>query len=319
MSPYVYDIVTVLIMLICIGMGYKRGVLRTVLNLICLIIAFSAASVMSSYSVTSSLYDRFLHEAVSEHIESAVNDVRVKAEEELRKKADEIADEIIDSLPYENDEISEITHGLISGGGELVYESIPELYNYLDIDIGTLLTNPVISAKINDITEKYSELITGELNERLPLGITVEKDNVKKIMSDKNAVEALMSDLWGIKSENSQYDGIADYLEQIAVRPICIRFMGIIIWAAVFALVSLVLRIIIRVILIIRNVQPVKACDSILGAAVGAAAGAAVIAACCVLILLAVRYTGGTDHMNENIFSQTLLFGRIYEMISVAW
>lgn len=319
MSPYVYDIVLVLIMLIYIGLGYKRGVLRTVLNLMCFIIAFSAASVMSSYSVTSSVYDTFLHDTVYGHIENAVNDVKGKTEKELRKKADEIADMIADGLPGESDELNEITHGLIIGGGTLLYESIPELYNYLNIDISMLLTNPEISAKINDITEKYSELITGELNDRLPPGITVEKDNVKKIMSDPSAVEALLSELWGIKPSDSQYEGIADYLEQIAVRPVCIRFIGIIIWAASFALVSLVLRIVVRIILIIRNVQPVKACDSVLGAVVGAAAGAAVVAACCVLILLAVRYTGGTDYMNDNIFSQTLFFGRIYDMISAAW
>lgn len=319
MSPFIYDIAVILIMLVCIGLGYKRGVLRTVLNLICFAAAFLAASSVSSYPVTSSLYDRFLHETVSEHINSAVKSVGEKAEDEFKKKSDEIADEIADSLPFENDTVREFTHDFINGGGEFIYESIPDLYNYLNIDIQTLLTNPIISDKINDMTEKYSELVTGEINRRLPFGITVKQGTVKEVMSDEDAVEAFLSDLWGIRSEDARYGGIADYLEQNAVRPVCIRFIGIIVWAAVFAAVSLVLRFIIRIILIIRNVSPVKTCDSILGAAVGAAAGAAVTAAFCTAVLLTVIYTGGTEYMNEALFSKTLIFGKIYNMISTAW
>ena len=92
--------------------------------------------------------------------------------------------------------------------------------------------------------------------------------------------------------------------------------MGMIIWAVVFALCSLVLHLIVRAVLVVRKLQPIKACDSILGAVAGAAAGAAVIAACCMLIVLAVRWTGGTEYMNEDIFSHTLVFGRIYDLMT---
>ena len=135
-------------------------------------------------------------------------------------------------------------------------------------------------------------------------------------LSDENAVEAIFTELWGIRSENAEYNGIADYLEQIVVRPACIRFLGMIIWAVVFALCSLVLHLIVRAVLVVRKLQPIKACDSILGAVAGAAAGAAVIAACCMLIVLAVRWTGGTEYMNEDIFSHTLVFGRIYDLMT---
>ena len=129
-------------------------------------------------------------------------------------------------------------------------------------------------------------------------------------------MEAIFTELWGIRSENAEYNGIADYLEQIVVRPACIRFLGMIIWAVVFALCSLVLHLIVRAVLVVRKLQPIKACDSILGAVAGAAAGAAVIAACCMLIVLAVRWTGGTEFMNEDIFSHTLVFGRIYDLMT---
>ena len=205
---------------------------------------------------------------------------------------------------------------IIDDGGKLVSESIPKLYNYLGIDLRTLLTNPQISDKIKAITEKYGDVIADELNSRMPLGIKVDKAYVRDILSDENAVEAIFTELWGIRSENAEYNGIADYLEQIVVRPACIRFLGMIIWAVVFALCSLVLHLIVRAVLVVRKLQPIKACDSILGAVAGAAAGAAVIAACCMLIVLAVRWTGGTEYMNEDIFSHTLVFGRIYDLMT---
>ena len=48
MSAYIYDIALLLIMIVCIGLGYKRGVLRTILNCVCFVIAVAIASVLSS-------------------------------------------------------------------------------------------------------------------------------------------------------------------------------------------------------------------------------------------------------------------------------
>lgn len=316
MSAYIYDIALLLIMIVCIGLGYKRGVLRTILNCVCFVIAFAIASVLSSQSVTTYVYDKYLHDKVQQRIDTVVQDVKTKAQNEIRDKANELADEIIEESFGDNEFMKQFAGDIIDDGGKLISESIPKLYNYLDIDLRTLLTNPQISDKIKAITEKYGDVIADELNSRMPLGIKVDKAYVRDMLSDENAVEAIFTELWGIRSENAEYNGIADYLEQIVVRPACIRFLGMIIWAVVFALCSLVLHLIVRAVLVVRKLQPIKACDSILGAVAGAATGAAVIAACCMLIVLAVRWTGGTEYMNEDIFSHTLVFGRIYDLMT---
>jgi|GEM_PF-542763 len=322
MSAYIYDIALLLIMIVCIGLGYKRGVLRTILNCVCFVIAFAIASVLSSQSVTTYVYDRYLHDKVQQRIDTVVQDVKTKAQDEIRDKANELADEIIEESFGDNEFMKQFAGDIIDDGGKLISESIPKLYNYLGIDLRTLLTNPQISDKIKSITEKYGDVIADELNSQMPLGIKVDKAYVRDMLSDENAVEAIFTELWGIRSENAEYNGIADYLEQIVVRPACIRFLGMIIWAVVFALCSLVLHLIVRAVLVVRKLQPIKACDSILGAVAGAGAGGgrhvapAVIAACCMLIVLAVRWTGGTEYMNEDIFSHTLFFGRIYDLMT---
>ena len=203
MSAYIYDIALLLIMIVCIGLGYKGGVLRTILNCVCFVIAFAIASVLSSQSVTTYVYDRYLHDKVQQRIDTVVQDVKTKAQNEIRDKANELADEIIEESFGDNEFMKQFAGDIIDDGGKLISESIPKLYNYLGIDLRTLLTNPQISDKIKAITEKYGDVIADELNSRMPLGIKVDKAYVRDMLSDENAVEAIFTELWGIRSENA--------------------------------------------------------------------------------------------------------------------
>ena len=90
--------------------------------------------------------------------------------------------------------------------------------------------------------------------------------------------------------------------------------IGTIVWVIVFSVVSILLRIVVNIILIVRKIEPVKACDSLLGGVLGAAVGVMVIVASVILIVILVRLTGGMTYMNEDIFSETLFFGRLYDM-----
>ncbi|MGN1106681.1 MAG: hypothetical protein ACI4RH_08510, partial [Huintestinicola sp.] len=184
----------------------------------------------------------------------------------------------------------------------------------LGIDISTLLTNADFRAKIEEIASQYSGRIAEKINSRLPLGIKVSEGSVKDILTDENTHEAVVYDLFGIKSESDPTSGTAEYIENRLVRPAAIRMIGAVVWAAVFTAVNLVLKIIVNIILIVRKIEPVKACDSILGGVLGAAVGAAVIVAAVILIVLIIRFTGGMTYLNEDIFSDTLFFGRLYEI-----
>lgn len=316
MSPYIYDIALIVIMLLSIGMGFKKGVLRTVLSLVCLIIAFSAASVMSSAEICSAVYDKYFHEYISEHIDSAVEQAKNQAKDKIKTELNDVIDSFIDENLGGSGFLKDYADNIISRGEETASETIPELYAFLGIDVRTLLTNPEISGKIDTIAAEYSKAAADALSSRLPFGITVRSESVEEVMSDLDAREALVYELFGIKSEQSDTQGAADYLEKAVVRPIFLRFIGIVIWTAVFAVVNFVLRIVIRIILIVRKIEPIKACDSLLGGACGAAAGIAVIAACSVIIVLLIRFTGGLTYMNEDIFEQTILFKKVYDFIS---
>lgn len=316
MAGYLYDIGTVIILLICILAGYRKGVLRTALNMVCFVIAFAAASFFSSETVTVPVYEKYFKERLDIIIENSISEAKKRAEGEVSGYVQGIADDIIDSAFGGNETVKEFAHLYIPQGGEFLRGEFAGLIESGKIDLRTLLTNPLISGKIEDMAEKYSLYAAEEINSRLPLGITVDKEDILGIMTDNNAWEALIYEALGVSSDIRGDRGLDRYIESTVVRPVFLRFLGVVMWAAVFSVVNFVLHIIVSVVLVIRKIEPVKICDSAAGAVLGAAFGAAAVIACCVVITLLVRFTGGMTYMNEDIFSDTVIFGKIYDHIS---
>lgn len=311
----IYDIIFVIIMLGCIGAGYKRGILKTVLTLVGMAISFIAAAFLSSYTVCEGLYDSFLHEKISVYIDEGVEEAKEKAEDKLKTELHSITDEYIDEYLGGSDFFKEQTSQIIAGMDE-AKEALPEIAEFLGIDVRTLLTNPAISAKIEEIADTYSASAAKEINSKLPFGISVTEQQVHSIITDIEADEALIYDAFGIKSPSSQTEGLAPYIEKTIVKPICIRFLSCIIWTLTFAAVNLLVGIIISVILAVKVIKPIRTCDSLLGGILGAAGGIAVTAALCVIVTLIIRFTGGMDYINEEYIGSAVIFGRIYEIFS---
>lgn len=314
MIPYIYDIAAAVVIIAFIGRGFKKGVLRTVLSLICMIIAFSAAAACSSYPVTSKIYDNYFSETIEEHIDNAVKEVRDETSKKLKDEAEQTADRFIDDNLGGSEELKQLVRDYLDTDDEELRSQLSQAYSYLGIDISTLLTNPDFRAKIEEIASQYSGRVADKINGSLPLGIKVSESSVKDILTDEKAHEAIVYDMIGISSESSPAGGTSEYIENKLVRPVAIRMISAVVWAAVFAAVNLVLKIIVNIILIVRKIEPVKTCDSILGGVLGAAVGAAVLAAAVILIVLIIRFTGGMTYLNEDIFSDTLFFGRLYDL-----
>lgn len=314
MFPYIYDIVAAVILIAFIGRGFKRGVLRTVLSLVCLVIAFSAAAALSSYPITSKIYDDYFAETVSEKIDTAVKDVRDETVNKLKDEAEKSADTFIDDNLGGSDELKQLVRDYLSTDDEVMREQFSKVFSLAGIDVNDLLTNEAFRDKINSIASQYSGLVTDRINDRLPVGVKVSESSVKDFLTDSSAHEAIVYDVFGIKSKDSQTEGTAKYIEKTLVRPAAIRMISAVIWAVVFTAVNIILRIIVNIVLIVRKIEPVKACDSILGGVLGAAVGAAVVAAAVILTVIIVRFTGGMAYFNEDIFSQTLFFGRLYDL-----
>lgn len=309
MNAYIYDIAVVLILLLGVVIGYKRGVIRTILSLMCLLISFTVASAVSSPEVCSSIYEKYMHETVAKYIDDGVSKARNQAKEKINEYLKESAYKLIDELPFGSEMMKEYVDETANTDG------IAAIYEFLGIDIHTLLTNPEISGKISMIADEYSVTAADTINSRLPLGISVKTEDIRKIMTDTDAQEAFIYEIFGVSSEDSGNISASVYIENTVVRPILLRMIGTVIWTVIFSAVNFILHIAVQIILVIRKAAPVKMCDSVLGAALGAVAGMAVVSALTVVIVMVVSFTGGMSFMNEDIFSETILFGRIYGVV----
>ncbi len=316
MIPYIYDIALAVILIAFIGMGYRRGVLRTVLSLICMVIAFSVAAACSSYPVCSDIYDKYFSDMISKHIETAVEDFRIQAEEKLREEAEKSAESFVDEHFGGSEEIKALINQYLNTDSAELREQISAAAELTGFDVGDLLTNPEFRDKIKDVASEYSSKAAEAINSRLPLGIKVKSEAVEAVLTDEEAAEAVIYDVFGLKPEGSDTSGTAGYIEKKIVRPAAIRLISAVLWAAVLSAVNIILKIIVRIILIVRKIEPVRACDSLLGGVLGGALGAAVAAACLILIILIIRVTGGMTYLNEDIFADTYVFGRLYDMMN---
>lgn len=314
MFPYIYDIITAVILIAFIGRGFKRGVLRTVLSLVCLVIAFFAAAALSSYPISSRIYDDYFAETVSKKISAAVDEVRDETVNKLKNEAEKSAETFIDDNFGGSDELKQLVRDYLSTDDEVMREQFSKAFSLAGIDMSSLLTNELFRDKINSIVSQYSGQVTDRINDRLPVGVRVSEGAVKDFLTDNSAHEAIVYDVFGIKSKDSQTEGTAKYIEKTLVRPTATRMISAVIWAVVFTAVNIILKIIVNIVLIVRKIEPVKACDSFLGGVLGAAVGAAVVAAAVILTVIIVRFTGGMTYFNEDIFSQTLFFGRLYDL-----
>ncbi len=321
MISLIYDIAVVLIFIFCIRRGYKKGVLRTVLGLVCIVLSYLIASAVSSYPVCSGIYEKYLRETVYERIEASVQNAKEETAKKIKQQAEDAADDFIDKNFGGSPEAKDFADRLFEEGSRFIEEAIPqvgpEIYGFFDNHKETLLTNPEISDKIESVADFYSKKAAVEINERLPLGITVKEETLKYLITNGDAADAFMYELFGADTANADggRKGVAEYIERQAAAPVFIRLIGVILWTVGFAVSGFILRIVVRIILTVRVISPVRACDSALGGILGAAVGIAVIGAIGVLVILAVQLTGGMTYMNEDIIGGTLIFGKIYKFI----
>lgn len=317
MLAHIYDIALILIILVCIATGYKKGVLRAILNIACLVIAFSAASMLSTDSVINKIYDDYCHDAVITILDAAVDKAKEKAKERITEETDTIIDTIVDEHFDGSDDMREMMKEAVGNSSLTIGNKLSEVYEYFGGDLSALLTNPIISDKINNIALKYSSVIAEEINLHLPLGITVKQEDIHSYLTDEKAAEALIYELLGGGSDDGELKGIPTYAEKTIISPILKRIIEIVVWVCTYTIVNIILRVIVRIILVVRKVEPIKACDSLLGALLGAVGGVLLICAAAFVIVMVIDLTGGMTYINYEIIEQTIIFREILRLLQI--
>ncbi|MBR4224918.1 MAG: CvpA family protein, partial [Oscillospiraceae bacterium] len=106
---YIYDIAVVILLLIGIMSGYRKGALRMVLSIAFTLISVGAATFLSSDRNCEMLYDRYIKDNVVKICTDAVNDSIWKAKEEIAEQTKSVVDSIPDAVGEPEGKIHDIT------------------------------------------------------------------------------------------------------------------------------------------------------------------------------------------------------------------
>lgn len=279
---HILDIITVLIFILCVVYGSRRGIVRMIISVLGFVIAGAAAAFVSS-STYMYVYDSFVKEQIIDIIEEKA--------EELAKEYDP-EDRINELLKEDNYD------------GELFSISSDEKN---DGNIPSeLLTDSQFRGTLNKVFTEYCYKLTDSLDGVLPDEIISSAEEYLAENSGTQEEQLLIF-------EESKASAAA-LIEEKIVRPVFLSTIKNIIFAVTFIAVSIIFTIISRMIGVLRHIPAVRSVDSLFGGVLGIILGLFLIAVTALLCSLFIKLTNNDNTIiNTDIISGTYIFRFAYD------
>lgn len=279
---HILDIITVLIFILCVVYGSRRGIVRMIISVLGFVIAGAAAAFVSS-STYMYVYDSFVKEQIIDIIEEKA--------EELAKEYDP-EDRINELLKEDNYD------------GELFSISSDEKN---DGNIPSeLLTDSRFRGTLNKVFTEYCYKLTDSLDGVLPDEIISSAEEYLAENSGTQEEQLLIF-------EESKASAAA-LIEEKIVRPVFLSTIKNIIFAVTFIAVSIIFTIISRMIGVLRHIPAVRSVDSLFGGVLGIILGLFLIAVTALLCSLFIKLTNNDNTIiNTDIISGTYIFRFAYD------
>ncbi len=313
---YIYDGAVILILAAGMVSGYIRGAVKTVLAIAFTIISIGAASYFSSERYCEMIYDEYLHDRIVTSCKNAVDEAISAAKDDIKRRAKEGVGSFDD---HGNDTIRGIRDAIgtfIEDHSTEIDDTISAVAKAIDPDIGKIISNEEVSRYIDEAAEVYSYSAVDRINSRLPLGITIERNDIKEIAKDKTLIELFICDMLGLDGKKTGYFDTVDYIERKMIRPTALSTLHGIIWIAVFTVLKILMSVVFAVITAIKKNLPIlNTADKLIGMALGAVGGAVLIGVCTFIISKVIFVTGGTEHINETVINSTIIYRYIYSIL----
>ncbi len=283
---YVYDIAIVAVFVLCIIIGLRKGIAKTIVSFIVHVLCIITAFVFSMLTAEG-LYMSYVQQPVLNNVEDAVTEF-------------DISKEI-------KDYYFEKTVGLDISDSQV--QNILSDTDNMDKKLGDSLDDNISGYDTNEGYEALYGIINDHLQKKVSKYIpSCAGKYFDQIKASKKDVFTLIQLL------NTDKKAAAQYIEENCIRSLMIRFVKIVSFVA-FSIVFMIIAKIILV--IINNNQAVKAAgstDAMLGALLGIAVGL-VIAIMIAFLIKMIIYAGGqNDYLNEDVINGSLIFKYFYKM-----
>ncbi|MBQ5316544.1 MAG: hypothetical protein J6I96_03215 [Oscillospiraceae bacterium] len=299
-------------------LGAKRGLIRTVIGVVFTAAAFIGAAYLSSDSICGQVYDRYIKERTMAVIDEAMDTAQKRVKDTIAEKAKEgfgsITDEYLDEGT--SDGMKGLFSDFIDNHRKEIDSTISGIANRLGIDVGEVLKIDEVDRRINEAAELYSETAAERINAQMPFGLAVEPLQIKQIITDKQLLELFADEVIGLSTEESGFEDTADYIEEQIMRPMILKAVHIVLWIGAFLLIKLVLSLVTALISAIINSSPViEGTDALLGCLLGIIGGLALSVFLAAAVSAVINLTGGMTYVNEDIISNTYIFGFLYDLV----
>lgn len=283
-----FDIAIIIVLIVCIYMGGKKGFLRTAVLLIGYVIA-ALGGYFISKEASPIVYDKFLSKSIEKVVQDNIQNFSVKNQiKDVFKQQNlgvDIPDAEIDKIINQGGDLSENFADFASqAGSEMQKADLEEKFSSA-LNENVVLKN--IKGKLPANT--YSQI------EKY---LTESKDNLYQIIKALN---------------NPSKEESAKELTELAVKPVVIVAIEIIIFMIAFSLLLIIVKLVSRSCSVFNKAPLIGPVNTLLGAALGAIQGILIV----IVLVLIVKLTITLTHNDLMVFNmptieETRIFKQIY-------
>ncbi len=288
LSAHFLDILTAVIIAAGIACGYRRGIVRMIIFLA----GFGVSAALAAFASSACCEYVYLNvvkpaviSAVEENISSAA------AEYDPRSRIRELLERQNISLSEEQE--------------ELIFGENPDFTESEESVSDLLLTGEEFRGTLNSVFTEYCGKLTESLSGVLPGEIT---ESAEKYLAERNISEREKIDFF--RSSNAS---AAEIAETEIIRPVMLKTVKNVIFAAVFAAAMLAFTVISRIFGILRSIEAVRAPDSFLGGILGLVYGIMLTMALALVCGIFIQLSSDSGKfVNSGIISDTYFFKYAY-------
>lgn len=284
---WIYDIMAVAIVVGCIIVSWKRGLLKTLV----LIVGYAFACV-GGYFVANqyadNVYDRFLKEKCESIVEDNIVDFNAN-------------DEINEVLAEQNIPI------------ELTDEQIDEIINY-DGTVSEGVINYLEERQI-PLTQDMKQKITQELSSDSIVSKLEGKinDRAYNILVEYNKIADNAIDKIFKSMVQSNETSIAEELNNIVIKPIIIKVLKVVIFILVFLVIIIIVKIVANLMKFVNTIPIAGGINRLLGGGLGFLQGILILYVVSLLIKIIIAVTSNQiTILNDETINASKIFKGIY-------
>lgn len=284
-----FDIMCILVFIVFIVGGYRRGMLKTFASTLAYVLAFLISNVAST-AFSPVIYDNFLKEKLHSQIEEKMTDF----------DSSKIFNYALEQMGIDA-KLTQSDLNKIADSGKDTAQAISEKLQQSGVD----------SAKAQEVYNKFygyfneetlAEALSSNANIDKKTADTVARAVCKGTGTVKNTSQALEA------FSNPDPKQKADYIEQTVLRPVCSGVIRAVLFALIFAAAIFICRILLRSILHSDGRDIVKVADKAGGVIIGFVQGGLLLTIIGYICSIVMKISGGIGDFKPSILENTVIF-----------